>query len=90
MYAHVQYPDSIEPLVQFIEETTPENIVEKTVDKLRNGVSIKQMCTASGLAVLRSSEMPFFPNGQWGHHGGHMHPVSGLHAVKEIAARMNG
>ena len=90
MYAPVQYPDSIEPLVQFIEETTPENIVEKTVDKLRNGVSIKQMCTASGLAVLRSSEMPFFPNGQWGHHGGHMHPVSGLHAVKEIASRMNG
>lgn len=90
MYTSVQYPDTIEPQVQFIEETDPEDIVEKTIEKLHAGVSIKEMCTASALAVIRSSEMPFFVNGQWGHHGGHMHPVSGIHAVKEIAARLSG
>ena len=90
MYTSVQYPDSIEPLVQFVEETPPQSIVEKTIEKLRNGVSIKQMCTASGLAALRSSEIPFFANGQWGHHGGHLHPVSGLYAVNQIASRSSG
>ena len=38
MYTRVQYPDMIEPLVQFIEETEPEDILEKTVEKLRAGV----------------------------------------------------
>lgn len=90
MYTSVQYPDTIEPQVQFVEETAPEDIVEKTIEKLHAGVSIKEMCTASALAVVRSSEMPFFANGQWGHHGGHMHPVSGIHAVKEIASRLSG
>ena len=90
MYTSVQYPDTIEPQVQFVEETAPEDIVEKTIEKLHAGVSIKEMCTASALAVVRSSEMPFFVNGQWGHHGGHMHPVSGIHAVKEIASRLAG
>ena len=90
MYTSVQYPDTIEPQVQFVEETAPEDIVEKTIEKLHAGVSIKEMCTASALAVVRSSEMPFFVNGQWGHHGGHMHPVSGIHAVKEIASRLSG
>ena len=90
MYTSVQYPDTIEPQVQFIEETAPEDIVEKTIEKLHAGVSIKEMCTASALAVVRSSEMPFFVNGQWGHHGGHMHPVSGIHAVKEISSRLSG
>ena len=90
MYTSVQYPDTIEPQVQFVEETAPEDIVEKTIEKLHAGVSIKEMCTASALAVVRSSEMPFFVNGQWGHHGGHMHPVSGIHAVKEISSRLSG
>ena len=90
MYTSVQYPDTIEPQVQFVEETAPEDIVEKTIEKLHAGVSIKEMCTASALAAVRSSEMPFFANGQWGHHGGHMHPVSGIHAVKEIASRLSG
>ncbi|MCZ6678318.1 MAG: hypothetical protein O7E52_13825, partial [Candidatus Poribacteria bacterium] len=90
MFACVQYPDTIAPQVQFIEETEPESIVEKTIEKLRSGVSIQEMCTASALAALRSSEIPFFPNGQWGHHGGPLHPVSGLYAVKEISQRLSG
>ena len=90
MYAHVQYPDTIEPQVQFVEETAPEEIVEDTIERLRNGVSIEEMCIASALAVIRSSEIPFFPTGQWGHHGGHLHPISGLHAVRETASRLPG
>ena len=90
MYAHVQYPDTIEPQVQFVEETAPEDIVEKTIEQLRNGVSLEEMCIASALAVIRSSEIPFFPTGQWGHHGGHLHPISGLHAVRETASRLPG
>jgi hypothetical protein len=90
MYKCIHYPDTIEPLVQFVEDTSPKDIVEKTVEKLRSGISTQQMCTASGLAALRSSEIPFAPNGQWGHHGGHLHPISGLHAVKEIASRLPG
>ena len=33
MYTSVQYPDTIEPQVQFVEETAPEDIVEKTIEK---------------------------------------------------------
>ena len=84
MYTSVRYPDTIEPLVQFIEETEPEDILEKTAEKLRADVSIKEMCTASALAVIRSSEMPT------DHHGGPLHPIAGLYAVGQTASRMSG
>src|SRR5438046_10212738 len=42
------------------------------------------MLLASALAVVRSSDLP--P----GHHGGPLHPVAGLHAVRHIAARLPG
>ncbi len=42
------------------------------------------MLLASGLAVVRSSDLP--P----GHHGGPLHPLAGLHAVRHIAARLPG
>src|SRR5665213_1869944 len=45
MPVRVQYPESIEPLVQMIEDTPPRN-------------SAKTMLTASALAVTRSSELP--------------------------------
>ena len=35
----VQFADEIEPLVQFIEETAPTEIVDRTLEKLRAGVS---------------------------------------------------
>lgn len=84
MYTSVQYPDAIEPLVQFIEVTAPENILEKTIEKLRSGVSTREMCTASALAVIRSSELPE------GHHGGPLHPIAGLYAVNQITSRLSG
>jgi hypothetical protein len=80
----VAYPDSIEPLVQFVEETPPEHIVAHTRDKLAGGTPIRDMLLASALAVVRSSDLP--P----GHHGGPLHPLAGLHAVRHIAARLPG
>ena len=80
----VRYPDQIEPLVQFVEETTPERIVSATHEKLSTGTTARDMLLASALAVVRSSDLP--P----GHHGGPLHPLCGLHAVRHIAARLSG
>ena len=80
----VRYPDSIEPLVQFVEETAPEQIVAHTHDRLAAGTPMKDMLLASALAVVRSSDLP--P----GHHGGPLHPLAGLHAVRHIATRLPG
>jgi len=84
MAQRVVYPAHIEPLVQFVEETPPDRIVAATHDKLAAGTSVKEMLLASGLAVVRSSDLP--P----GHHGGPLHPLAGLHAVRHIAARLPG
>ena len=80
----VAYPEHIEPLVQFVEETPPEHIVARTHDRLAAGTPVKDMLLASALAVVRSSDLP--P----GHHGGPLHPLAGLHAVRHIAARLPG
>jgi hypothetical protein len=84
MFKPVIYPDDIEPLVLFVEETAPEKIVEETYKKLREGTPVKKMLLASALAVMRSSDLP--P----GHHGGPLHPISGLHAVRNMSERMTG
>jgi hypothetical protein len=80
----VTYPQSIEPLVQFVEETAPADIVARTHDKLAGGTPVKDMLLASALAVVRSSDLP--P----GHHGGPLHPLAGIHAVRNISARLPG
>jgi hypothetical protein len=80
----VQYSAAIEPLVQFIEDTPPAEIVDRTLEKLRAGVSTQEMLTASALAVTRSTEMP--P----GHHGGPLHPLAGLYAVSKLVERLEG
>src|SRR5580700_11219048 len=84
MHARVQYPQNIEPLVQFIEETDPAEILDRTLDKLRGGVTTQTMLTASALAVVRSSDLP--P----GHHGGPLHPLAGLYAVSKLVGRLEG
>src|SRR5690348_4736608 len=84
MLHRVEYPETIEPLVQFIEETPPSDILDQTLDKLRAGVSTRTMLTASALAVIRSTEMP--P----GHHGGPLHPLAGLYAVSKTIERLDG
>ena len=80
----VAYPAAIEPLVQFIEDTPPSEIVDSALDKLRAGVAPETMLTASALAVTRSSELP--P----GHHGGPLHPLAGLYAISKLVARLEG
>src|SRR6202048_4095356 len=84
MPQRVQYSDSIEPLVQFIEDTPPGEILDLTLDKLRAGIRTQTMLTASALAVTRSTEMP--P----GHHGGPLHPLAGLYAVSKLVERLEG
>ncbi|MDR3532987.1 MAG: hypothetical protein P4L90_20820 [Rhodopila sp.] len=80
----VQFSEAIEPLVQFIEETPPPEILDRTLDKLRAGVPTQTMLTASALAVARSSDLP--P----GHHGGPLHPLAGLYAVSQLVGRLEG
>ncbi len=80
----VQFSDAIEPLVQFIENTPPAEIVDRTLEKLRAGVPMNTMLTASALAVTRSTDLP--P----GHHGGPLHPLVGLHAISQLAGRLGG
>jgi hypothetical protein len=84
MAERVAYPEHIEPLVQFVEETAPDRIVAATHAKLAGGTTVKDMLLASALAVVRSSDLP--P----GHHGGPLHPLAGLHAVRHIAGRLPG
>lgn len=80
----VQYPADIEPLVQFIEDTPPADIIDKTLEMLRGGVPTERMLTASALAVTRSSDLP--P----GHHGGPLHPLAGLYAISNLVKRLEG
>jgi len=84
MPQRIQYSDELEPLVQFIEDTPRSKIVDRTLEKLRGGVPIKTMLTASALAVTRSSDLP--P----GHHGGPLHPVAGLYALSKLVDRLEG
>jgi hypothetical protein len=84
MHQRVQYPESIEPLVQFIEQTPPDEILDRTLEKLRGGIEPRTMLTASALAVVRSSDLP--P----GHHGGPLHPLAGLHAITNLVNRLDG
>ena len=71
MHRPVRFADDIEPLVQFIEETDPGRILEATLGKLRDGMSVKKLLTASALAVTRSSDLPA------GHHRGPLTPLVG-------------
>ncbi len=84
MHVRIQYPETIEPLVQFIEETSPTEILDRTLEKLRGGVAPLTMLTASALAVTRSADLP--P----GHHGGPLHPLAGLHALTKLIGRLEG
>ena len=84
MHKRVRYPDAIEPLVQFIEETPRTEILDRTLEKLRAGMSIETLLTASALAVTRSSDLP--P----GHHGGPLHPVAGLYPIWQLVSRLEG
>src|SRR5436305_14992194 len=84
MPQRVQYSADIEPLVQFIEDTPPAEILDRTLEKLRAGVAIPTMLMASALAVTRSTEMP--P----GHHGGPLHRLPALYPAASLVNRSEG
>ena len=84
MPTRISYAEDIEPLVQFVEETPPAEILDRTLEKLRAGLPIETMLKASALAVTRSTDMP--P----GHHGGALHPLVGLYAITRLVARLEG
>lgn len=80
----LRFDDSTEALVRFVEDTPPDDIVAATCARLRGGAPVGDMLAAAGLAVSRSTELP--PS----HHGGPVHPVAGLHAVKRLGDRLDG
>ncbi len=84
MPQRIRYDDAIEPLVQFIEETPRDRIIEGTLAKLREGVEPRDLLRAAARAVTRSSDLP--P----GHHGGPLHPMAGLYAVFKLSERLEG
>jgi hypothetical protein len=51
MAQRVLYPDHIEPLVQFVEETTPEQILARTHDKLAAGTSVHLVAAVQAAAI---------------------------------------
>jgi len=71
-------------MVQFIEETPPAEVVDRTLGKLRGGLPIQTALTASALAVSRSTDMPSQ------HHGGPLHSLAGLYAVSKLTERLDG
>ena len=80
----LRLPETVEALVMLVEQTPPERIVEETLDILRAGTPPCTMLTASALAVSRASELPA------DHHGGPVHPVSGIHGVYHLSRRLTG
>ena len=80
----VTFDQPMERLVRFVEDTPPAEIVEATYRELESGAAPREMLMAAGLAVSRSTELPNQ------HHGGPVHPVSGLHALSQIGARLDG
>ncbi|MDA0790324.1 MAG: hypothetical protein O2780_12805 [Proteobacteria bacterium] len=84
MFKAVQFDHEIESLVRFVEESDPDHIVAQTYQKLRSGIPDLDLLRASTLAVVRSTEVP--PQ----HHGGPLHPVCGVHAVRHVADRLSG
>ncbi len=80
----VRFAEPMEAAVRLVEETAPDEIVAATIARLRAGEPPAKLLAASALAVSRSTELPA------DHHGGPVHPVSGIHAVYNTARRLPG
>ncbi len=84
MLRPLAFEPETEAAVCFVEDTSPAKIVAGTVARLRAGETPESLVRAAALAVTRSTELPA------DHHGGPIHPVAGLHAVVNLARRLNG
>jgi hypothetical protein len=80
----VEFDADTEARVRFVEETPREAIVDATLDRLAAGDDPEELIRAAALAVSRSAELPA------DHHGGPVHPVSGIHAVWGLRDRLTG
>ena len=80
----VQLPEMMEAAVRFVEATPPERIVEETISRLDAGAAADELLAAGALAVSRSTELPA------DHHGGPVHPVSGVHAIHHTGSWLRG
>src|SRR5213595_3069146 len=45
---------TLEPLVQFMQETAPERLVPELAGKLRSGIELRRLVTAAALANART------------------------------------
>ena len=70
----LEFSPEIERDVRFVEETAADELIDAAAARLEAGGDARRLLAAAGLAVSRSTELP--PD----HHGGPIHPVSGLHA----------
>ena len=80
----VQCPEPMETLVRFVEETDPTLIVGATLARLGAGADPRDLLAAAAIAVSRFSELPA------DHHGGPIHPVSGISALIDASSRLEG
>jgi hypothetical protein len=80
----IQLPEAMEKVVRFVEDTSPQAVVAATVDRLKAGDSPRGLLAAAALAVSRSTELPIE------HHGGPIHPVSGIHAIFQSSTWLDG
>ncbi|MBI3744014.1 MAG: hypothetical protein HY261_07005, partial [Chloroflexi bacterium] len=84
MFSPVRFPNDVEELVRFVEETPTGEIIPATLAKLRAGLEPKSLLRAGALAVTRSTELPGH------HHGGPIHPVSGTYPVYHTSRMLSG
>ena len=84
MATAVEFPETMEATVRFVEATPPARIVEETIARLDAGDAPAELLAASALAVSRSTELPA------DHHGGPVHPVSGVHAIHHTGSWLTG
>jgi hypothetical protein len=80
----VAFDEALEPLVRFVEDTEPADMVAESCKRLGGGVTPERLLEAAALAVSRSTVLP--PS----HHGGPVHPVAGLYAIAKLGARLAG
>ena len=84
MFTPLQFSNEIEPLVRWVEDTGPDEIIEQTLSRLSDGLSPRELLRAAALALVRSTELPA------SHHGGAVHPISGLRGCFETSERLSG
>ena len=80
----VEFNEPTASLIKLVETTHPDNMIGAAIQTLRDGTTTDDILAAAGLAVSCCTELP--P----GHHGGPVHPVSGLFAARGLSKRLPG